>query len=373
MSKLFFLFSVLVIFLSLHSSVLANGLLITLSPANPTEQDNLNISYEEMEPDNCLEIKFKKDSDYLKFSGARTNPPCYTDSNTYFSFQVISSSGGVFSIDPQSAGNYELIARSYKKSCNIFGGNCKWKLEKTSNTLRFTIQPAQSNYSTSFVINPSTGKAGETFIAEISIEKKDGSPESGAAVTLEISNFGGTIIGQGSTDGTGNARIDISSRVEGLPKGTYDIKAKILTTTNETISSTTRLTISEAKGGVTAKVVCTPQDIIDGKCTLGGGEQCDKDPKNPAIITAIGCIHTNPASFIKDVLGFVIGISGGLAFLMMILGSFQMLTSAGNPETLQAGRDRLQSAVIGLLFVIFAVLLLQIIGVDILKIPGFEK
>ena len=65
---------------------------------------------------------------------------------------------------------------------------------------------------------------------------------------------------------------------------------------------------------------------------------------------------------------FVIGIGGGLAFLMMLLGAFQMLTSAGNPETLQAGKDRLTSAVIGLLFIIFAVLLLQIIGVDILGI-----
>ena len=118
-----------------------------------------------------------------------------------------------------------------------------------------------------------------------------------------------------------------------------------------------------------------------GSPTTAGGEPCDeKDPNdpskpnpNPGFKTAIGCIHTNPASLIKDVLGFVVGISGGLAFLMMILGAFQMLTSAGNPETLQAGRDRLQSAIIGLLFVIFAVLLLRIIGVDILGIPGFTK
>ena len=108
------------------------------------------------------------------------------------------------------------------------------------------------------------------------------------------------------------------------------------------------------------------------KCSSAGGIPCDtSDPKNPGYQTAIGCIHTNPASFIKDVLGFVIGISGGLAFLMMLLGVFQMLTSAGNPETLAAGKDRLTNAIIGLLFVIFATLLLKIIGVDILGIPGF--
>lgn len=110
------------------------------------------------------------------------------------------------------------------------------------------------------------------------------------------------------------------------------------------------------------------------KCAEGGGKiivGCSNDSSNPGVATAIGCIHTNPAEFAKDLLRFIIGISGGLAFLMMLLGAFQMLTSAGNPETLNAGKERLTSAVIGLLFVIFAVLLLQIIGAGILNIPGF--
>ncbi|MBI2338241.1 hypothetical protein HYU95_03605 [Candidatus Daviesbacteria bacterium] len=118
------------------------------------------------------------------------------------------------------------------------------------------------------------------------------------------------------------------------------------------------------------------------ECSLGGGKiipgcgvkdnQGKEDPRGPGIPTAIGCIHTNPAELAKDLLTWVIGIGGGLAFLMMLMGAFQMLTSAGNPETLNAGRDRLTSAVIGLLFVIFSILLLQIIGVGILNLPGFK-
>lgn len=106
--------------------------------------------------------------------------------------------------------------------------------------------------------------------------------------------------------------------------------------------------------------------------TSGGGTSCG-DKNSPGISTAIGCIHTNPVDFIKDALRFLTAVAGGLAFLLMLLGAFQMITSAGNPETLQAGRDRFQSALIGLLLVIFAVLLLQIIGVGILGIPGFTK
>lgn len=111
-------------------------------------------------------------------------------------------------------------------------------------------------------------------------------------------------------------------------------------------------------------------------CAVAGGKEakgCTDNASNPGIATAIGCIHTNPTELIKDSLKFVVGIGGGLAFLMMLLGAFQMLTSAGNPETLNAGKERLTSAVIGLLMVIFAILLLQIIGVGILNLPGFKQ
>lgn len=105
-----------------------------------------------------------------------------------------------------------------------------------------------------------------------------------------------------------------------------------------------------------------------------GGLPCDPDsPDGPGIRTAIGCVHTSPKGFTKDFLTFAVGIAGGLAFLMMLLGAFQMLTSAGNPETLQAGRERFTNAIIGLMIIIFAVLLLQIIGFGILGIPGFGE
>ncbi|MCL4365664.1 pilin [Patescibacteria group bacterium] len=138
--------------------------------------------------------------------------------------------------------------------------------------------------------------------------------------------------------------------------------------------------------------VGTPSEKIGGGCKIGEKDcagsagtpikGCNepinpKDPNdpaftNPGIPTAIGCIHTNPSVLVKDILTFLLGIGGGLAFLMMLLGAFQILTSAGNPETLSAGKDRLTSAIIGLLFIIFTILLLQIIGVSILNIPGFK-
>lgn len=90
--------------------------------------------------------------------------------------------------------------------------------------------------------------------------------------------------------------------------------------------------------------------------------------------TAIGCISTNPTGsdgFITTLLRFGTGIAGGIAFFLILLGGFQILTSAGNPERLHAGQELVGSAVGGLLLIIFSLFLLRLIGFTILKIPGF--
>lgn len=123
-------------------------------------------------------------------------------------------------------------------------------------------------------------------------------------------------------------------------------------------------------GGTGSVPTATP--CTGPNCSTAGGIPCG-DASNPGFKTAIGCVRTTPLGFIEDLLKFITAIGGGLAFLMMLLGAFQMLTSAGNPETLATGKDRFTNAIIGLLFVIFAVLLMQIIGFDILRIPGFAR
>lgn len=95
-------------------------------------------------------------------------------------------------------------------------------------------------------------------------------------------------------------------------------------------------------------------------------------PTPPGSWTAIGCIQTDPAEFIKTLLGFGIGIAGGIAFLLILLGGFQILTSTGNPEQLSAGKELVSSAITGLLLIIFSIFLLRLIGFTILGIPGFR-
>lgn len=115
-----------------------------------------------------------------------------------------------------------------------------------------------------------------------------------------------------------------------------------------------------------------------GASISGGGQKCtsgftdEKGNSVPAVATAIGCIPTEPVAFIKAFLRFVLGIGGGVAFLIMVMGVFQMITSAGNPDSLKNGSDMLTNAIIGILFIIFSLLFFQIIGFGILKLPGFS-
>ena len=86
--------------------------------------------------------------------------------------------------------------------------------------------------------------------------------------------------------------------------------------------------------------------------------------------TVFGCLSTRPEKFVKSTLTIVFGAAGGIAFLAVLAGSAIILTSSGNPQRIQLGKDMITSSIFGLLLIVFSVFLLRIVGFDILKIPG---
>jgi hypothetical protein len=103
------------------------------------------------------------------------------------------------------------------------------------------------------------------------------------------------------------------------------------------------------------------QDTIEGSCGDG------------YIDTAIGCVPwQNQSALIAFFLRWAIGIGGGIAFLLILYAGFMGMTSAGNPERIKAAQELLISAISGLLLLIFSIFILRFIGVDLLRIPGFE-
>lgn len=99
-------------------------------------------------------------------------------------------------------------------------------------------------------------------------------------------------------------------------------------------------------------------------CFADGGE-------SGGVWTGLGCIRWNPKLFIIDFLRITLGVGGGIAFLLMIYGSFLISVSTGDPKKAEEGKEIITGAIAGLLFIIFSAFLLKLIGVDILNIPGF--
>jgi hypothetical protein len=109
-----------------------------------------------------------------------------------------------------------------------------------------------------------------------------------------------------------------------------------------------------------------PEDGPRDKCLTCFGQQ--------GIWTAIGCIDTSSTEGIVGKLMTVgISIAGGIALLMILASAFLFATSEGEPKRTSEAKEILTSAIIGLIFIIFSVTILQFIGVNILKIPGFGE
>ena len=94
------------------------------------------------------------------------------------------------------------------------------------------------------------------------------------------------------------------------------------------------------------------------------GQKCD---------TAVGSISTNPSDFVKSIFGILLSLAGGIAIILIMISGYRLMFSQGNPEKVQAAREQLTSAIVGLLFIIFSITILQVVGVDILKIPGISR
>jgi hypothetical protein len=104
-------------------------------------------------------------------------------------------------------------------------------------------------------------------------------------------------------------------------------------------------------------------------CDINGNPTTDSS--SGRLYTAIGCVSIRDQNtFVNFVLGWSIGIAGGIAFILIVYSAFLIITSGGNPQRLQAGKELLTAAVSGLLLLLFGAYILRLIGVNILNIPG---
>lgn len=78
--------------------------------------------------------------------------------------------------------------------------------------------------------------------------------------------------------------------------------------------------------------------------------------------------------YVKYIFNFSIGISGFIAFGILIFAGVRYLTSAGNPSAMQDAKDQIFSAFLGLLILLCAWIILTTINPQliILEIPEIK-
>jgi len=89
--------------------------------------------------------------------------------------------------------------------------------------------------------------------------------------------------------------------------------------------------------------------------------------------SGVGTLDTGATGFVRTLFAALLSVSGGIALLLIIRAGYQLMTAQGKPEQLQQGRDQLIAAIVGLIFLVFSFVFLQLIGFDILHIPGFGQ
>ena len=105
--------------------------------------------------------------------------------------------------------------------------------------------------------------------------------------------------------------------------------------------------------------------VVPGECA-GGPAPSGKNPCVGFCPTAIGNIPFDAVPLAQKIVQLGLGLAGGIALIIMVIGSVRVLTSSGDQQKLNGGRDMIIAAVSGLLFMIFAVMILRFIGFNII-------
>jgi hypothetical protein len=118
---------------------------------------------------------------------------------------------------------------------------------------------------------------------------------------------------------------------------------------------------------------------VKWKRIVNGEEQFIEDePPSPGdecveYATAIGPFGTSPTGLITSLGRWLLSIASAAAIGWLVYAGYVILTSRGDKEKIANAREIITSAVTGLIFLVLSITILEIIGVDILQIPGFTR
>ncbi len=104
-------------------------------------------------------------------------------------------------------------------------------------------------------------------------------------------------------------------------------------------------------------------------------------PMPGRLYTMLGCVQTNlsftndgaAASIVNLVLSMIFRVAGGIALLYLIYGAYLIITSQSDPEKLNYGKRTVAAAIVGLIFSLFSVFIVNLLATGVLQLPGFSS
>lgn len=85
-------------------------------------------------------------------------------------------------------------------------------------------------------------------------------------------------------------------------------------------------------------------------------------PNNLGNTPGLRRTETNLNSLITTVINWLLGIAFGIAVLFLIIGGFWYITSAGNEETAEKGKNTAINAIIGIVIIILSYVIVNVIS-----------
>ena len=71
---------------------------------------------------------------------------------------------------------------------------------------------------------------------------------------------------------------------------------------------------------------------------------------------------TDPSQSINNIFAVLIGLSGSITIILIIIAGYRFMKSRDKSESLQQAREQLIAAIVGVVFLIFSLVILQVIG-----------
>ncbi|MCL2110259.1 hypothetical protein FWH30_01615 [Microgenomates group bacterium] len=87
--------------------------------------------------------------------------------------------------------------------------------------------------------------------------------------------------------------------------------------------------------------------------------------------SAVGCVPTETVELAAYMVRIAMGLAGVILTAQIIIGAVQIIFASGDAGAMTAAKKRITNSLIAIGFMIFGIAILQIVGVQILRIPGF--